>query len=85
MLNPEEVEYNATSLISTWLYKVKKVQDLRLVLRGENKEDIIPCEIGNAGKKLADILCNNNTKYAIVKLIGVTPQGEQTLGELDIN
>ena len=63
MLNKKEVEYNAMSLVSAWLFGAKDIVDLRLVFSGKDKEKIIPCTVNNAGQELANVLCNNKEGY----------------------
>lgn len=85
MLNKKEVEYNAMSLVSTWLFGAKDIIDLRFVFSCKDKEKIIPCTVDNAGKELANVLCNNKEGYAYAKLVGKNNKEEKVFGELDIN
>ena len=85
MLNKKEVEYNAMSLVSAWLFDTKDITDLRLVFSGKDKEKIIPCTVDNAGQELANILYNNKEGYVYGKLIGKNNKEEKVFGELDIN
>ena len=72
MLNKEEVKYNVKSLISTWLYGVKDIPDLILILTNE------------VVSQLYSALIDNAEKYTKATLIGIVGEKDKKFGELDI-
>ena len=85
MLNKEEVKYNVKSLISTWLYGVKDIPDLILILTNDNTETTIDCDnLGEVVSQLSNVLIDNAEKYTKATLIGVVGEKDKKFGELDI-
>lgn len=85
MLNKEEVKYNVKSLISTWLYGVKDIPDLILILTNDNVEATIECvNLDEVVSQLSNVLIDNAEKYTKATLIGVVGEKDKKFGELDI-
>lgn len=85
MLNKEEVKYNVASLISTWLYGVKDIPDLILILTNDNVEATIECaNLDEVVSQLSNVLIDNAEKYTKATLIGVVGEKDKKFGELDI-
>lgn len=85
MLNKEEVKYNVKSLISTWLYGVKDIPDLILILTNDNVEATIECvNLDEVVSQLSSALIDNAEKYTKATLIGVVGEKDKKFGELDI-
>ena len=85
MLNKEEVKYNVKSLISTWLYGVKDIPDLILILTNDNTETTIDCDnLGEVVNNLSNVLIYNVEKYTKATLIGIVGEKDKKFGELDI-
>lgn len=85
MLNKEEVKYNVASLISTWLYGVKDIPDLILILTNDNVEATIECaNLDEVVSQLSSALIDNAEKYTKATLIGVVGEKDKKFGELDI-
>lgn len=85
MLNKEEVKYNVKSLISTWLYGVKDIPDLILILTNDNTETTIDCDnLGEVVSQLSSALIDNAEKYTKATLIGIVGEKDKKFGELDI-
>ena len=85
MLNKEEVKYNVESLISTWLYGVKDIPDLILILTNDNTETTIDCDnLGEVVNHLSNVLIDNVEKYTKATLIGIVGEKDKKFGELDI-
>ena len=85
MLNKEEVKYNVASLVSTWLYGVKDIPDLILILTNDNTETTIDCDnLDEVVSQLSSALIDNAEKYTKATLIGVVGEKDKKFGELDI-
>lgn len=85
MLNKEEVKYNVKSLISTWLYGVKDIPDLILILTNDNTETTIDCDnLDEVVSQLSSALIDNAEKYTKATLIGIVGEKDKKFGELDI-
>ena len=85
MLNKKEIEYNVMSLVSTWLFDVKDVSHLTLILTNDNAETTIDCNNSEeVVSQLSSILINNSEKYTMATLVGVVGEKDKKLGELDI-
>lgn len=85
MLNKEEVKYNVASLVSTWLYGVKDIPDLILILTNDNVEATIECaNLDEVVSQLSNVLIDNAEKYTKATLIGVVGEKDKKFGELDI-
>lgn len=85
MLNEEEVKYNVASLVSTWLYGVKDIQDLILILTNDNTETTIECDsLDDVVSHLSNVLIDNVEKYTKATLIGIVGEKDKKFGELDI-
>ncbi len=85
MLNKEEVKYNVESLISTWLYGVKDIPDLILILTNDNTETTIECDsLDDVVSHLSNVLIDNVEKYTKATLIGIIGEKDKKFGELDI-
>lgn len=85
MLNKEEVKYNVKSLISTWLYGVKDIPDLILILTNDNTETTIDCaNLDEVVSQLSNVLIDNDEKYTKATLIGIVGEKDKKFGELDI-
>ena len=64
MLNKKEIEYNVMSLVSTWLFDVKDVSHLMLILTNDNAETTIDCNnLDEVVSQLSSVLINNSEKY----------------------
>lgn len=79
-----EILYNATSLVSTWLYEAKDISDLRLKFSSQAKEKIVPCSFTNCGEKLAQTLIKNSEGYTKAELLGKTLGQNKLFGTLTI-
>ena len=85
MLNKEEVKYNVESLISTWLYDVKDIPDLILILTNDNTETTIECDsLDEVVSQLSNALIDNAEKYTKATLIGIVGEKDKKFGEFDI-
>ena len=72
MLNRKEIEYNVMSLVSTWLFDVKDVSHLTLILTNDNAETTIDCNNSEeVVSQLSSVLINNSEKYTMATLVGV--------------
>ena len=72
MLNKKEIEYNVMSLVSTWLFDVKDVSHLMLILTNDNAETTIDCNNSEeVVSQLSSVLIDNSEKYTMATLVGV--------------
>ena len=85
MLNKKEIEYNVMSLVSTWLFDVKDVSHLTLILTNDNAETTIDCNNSDeVVSQLSSVLIDNSEKYTMATLVGVVGDKDKQFGELDI-
>ena len=85
MLNRKEIEYNVMSLVSTWLFDVKDISHLTLILTNDNNETTIDCNSSEeVVSQLSSVLINNSEKYIKATLVGVIGDKDKKFGELDI-
>ena len=85
MLNRKEIEYNVMSLVSTWLFDVKDVSHLTLILTNDNAETTIDCNnLDEVVSQLSSVLIDNSEKYTMATLVSVVGDKDKKFGELDI-
>ena len=85
MLNKKEIEYNVMSLVSNWLFDVKDVSHLMLILTNDNAETTIDCNnLDEVVSQLSSVLIDNSEKYTMATLVGVVGDKDKKFGELDI-
>ena len=85
MLNKKEIEYNVMSLVSTWLFDVKDVSHLTLILTNDNAETTIDCNnLDEVVSQLSSVLIDNSEKYTMATLVGAVGDKDKKFGELDI-
>lgn len=84
MLNKEEIVYNCESLVSTWIDGKDGIKNLTIELSDGDDVVYYPIELVDCGKKIGDLLFNNNGKYKLLQLSGEIGDKREIIGSIDI-